>query len=74
MSRELHVTRGNQMTLSRNFDPAVWYRADWEQRDDWIIGLTDEEIQDIDVWEPTTIVNEESETDDTKADTKADDQ
>ena len=47
MSRELHVTRGNQMTLSRNLDPAVWYRADWEQRNDWIIGLTDEEIQEL---------------------------
>ena len=31
--------------------------------------VTDEEIQDIDVWEPATVVKEESpETDDTKAD------
>ncbi len=35
------------MTLSRENDPAVWYRADWEQCDDWIIALTDEEIQEL---------------------------
>jgi len=35
------------MTLSRKIDPAVWYRADWEQCDDWIIELTDKEIQEL---------------------------
>ena len=35
------------MTLSRKIDPAVWYHADWEQCDDWIIELTDKEIQEL---------------------------
>ena len=35
------------MTPSRKIDPAVWYRADWEQCDDWIIELTDKEIQEL---------------------------
>ncbi len=36
-----------RMTLSRKIDPAVWYRADWEQCDDWIIELTDKEIREL---------------------------
>ena len=35
------------MTLIREDDPAVWYRSDWEERDDWIIELSDEEIQEL---------------------------
>jgi len=35
------------MTLGRKFDPAVWYRADWEQCDDWIIELTEKEIREL---------------------------
>ena len=35
------------MTLSQTIDPAVWYQADWEQCDDWIIELTDKEIQEL---------------------------
>ena len=35
------------MTLIPEDDPAVWYRADWEQCDDWIIELSDEEIQEL---------------------------
>ena len=30
------------MTLIREDDPAVWYRGDWEERDDWIIELSDD--------------------------------
>ena len=36
-----------RMTLSRKIDPAVWYRTDWEQCDDWIIELTDKEIREL---------------------------
>ncbi len=36
-----------RMTLSRKIDPALWYRADWEQCDDWIIELTDKEIREL---------------------------
>ena len=35
------------MTLIPEDDPAVWYRADWEQCDDWIIELSDDEIQEL---------------------------
>ena len=35
------------MTLGRKIDPAVWYRADWEQCDDWIIELTEKEIREL---------------------------
>ena len=35
------------MVLDLEDDPAVWYRADWEQCDDWIIELSDEEIQEL---------------------------
>ena len=35
------------MTLVLEDDPAVWYRTDWEQCDDWIIELSDEEIQEL---------------------------
>ena len=35
------------MTIIREDDPAVWYRGDWEERDDWIIELSDEEIQEL---------------------------
>ena len=35
------------MTLGQKIDPAVWYRADWEQCDDWIIELTEKEIREL---------------------------
>ena len=35
------------MSLGQKIDPAVWYRADWEQCDDWIIELTDKEIREL---------------------------
>ena len=35
------------MTLIPEDDPAVWYRTDWEQCGDWIIELSDEEIQEL---------------------------
>ena len=35
------------MTLIREDDPAVWYRSDWEESDDWIIELSDKEIQEL---------------------------